>query len=318
MDAAGLNGGAVRDNGNGTVNYTAANDFVGEDQFSVTVTDNRGATTTATASVRVNGAPQVQGTQISVAPGAAVSGQISASDPEGDPLVVTVVEPPAQGSVVFPDTSARFSFTYTADAQAAGEDVFKVNVSDGFAASTAVVTVAFDAPPPANTPPVADDTAVRVTAGEVLTGQVTARDADGDTLVFAVVDAPQQAQDFSLSSEGVFNYTAPAVTATTQDSFTFKVNDGRDDSAVATVSITIEPPAAAAPSPPADPPAEPAPAGGAADTPPAGAGGGNEAATRPSDGGDSGGGAWDRLLALGLVVLGLGRLRTRKRAGRRR
>ena len=61
-------------------------------------------------------------------------------------------------------------------------------------------------------------------------------DADGDSLTYTVVSQP---------AHGTLSGTAPNVTYTPaadyngNDSFTFKVNDGTEDSAIATVSITV-------------------------------------------------------------------------------
>jgi len=65
---------------------------------------------------------------------------------------------------------------------------------------------------------------------------LTGSDADGDPLTFAVVNGPPN---------GALSGTAPNLTYTPaanyngSDSFTFRVNDGLTNSAVATVSITV-------------------------------------------------------------------------------
>lgn len=72
------------------------------------------------------------------------------------------------------------------------------------------------------------DTSVEVT--------LTGSDADGDTLSFTLVDSP---------ANGSISGTAPNLIYTPEsdfagsDSFTFKVNDGTDDSATATINIVV-------------------------------------------------------------------------------
>jgi PKD repeat protein len=67
---------------------------------------------------------------------------------------------------------------------------------------------------------------------------LTASDLDGDSLTFSVVANP---------SNGSLSGTVPNLTYTPTlnfdgtDSFTFKVNDGKEDSDIATVSITVNP-----------------------------------------------------------------------------
>ena len=76
----------------------------------------------------------------------------------------------------------------------------------------------------------AEDTAVAIVLGGT--------DAEGDGLSFAVVDAP---------GNGVLSGTAPDLLYTPNgnfngdDSFTFRANDGSDDSAPATVSVSVSP-----------------------------------------------------------------------------
>src|SRR5207244_7161097 len=76
----------------------------------------------------------------------------------------------------------------------------------------------------------AEDTAKPIT--------LTATDADGDTLTYAIVTAP---------AHGTLSGVAPAVTYTPAanyngpDSFTFKANDGTLDSNAATVTLAVTP-----------------------------------------------------------------------------
>ena len=88
----------------------------------------------------------------------------------------------------------------------------------------------------ANAPPVAQDEAVTTNAGVALNITLAASDADGDTLTFSLVTLP---------SHGTLSGTAPDLTYTPDagfngnDSFTYNTNDGKIDSNMATMSITI-------------------------------------------------------------------------------
>ncbi len=121
-------------------------------------------------------------------------------------------------------------------ANASGTSIITVTVLDaegGDASTSFVATVT-----PANDAPVAvaqgvttlEDTAVGVT--------LVGSDVDGDALGYTVVTGP---------AKGSLSGTAPQLTYTPDadahgtDSFTFRVNDGTADSAVATVSIEITP-----------------------------------------------------------------------------
>ncbi|HZP46923.1 MAG TPA: choice-of-anchor tandem repeat GloVer-containing protein [Vicinamibacterales bacterium] len=90
----------------------------------------------------------------------------------------------------------------------------------------------------ANHAPVANNQSVSTPANTPLGVTLTAADADGDPLTFAIVTAP---------GHGSLSGTTPNLTYTPSagyfgaDSFTFKANDGTADSNVATVSITVTP-----------------------------------------------------------------------------
>ena len=95
-----------------------------------------------------------------------------------------------------------------------------------------------------NRAPTANEQALSTNAGTALPITLSGADADSDALVFSVVDQP---------THGTLSGTAPDLTYTPAagysgpDSFTFKANDGIADSNLATVSITVNPPANAAP-----------------------------------------------------------------------
>jgi hypothetical protein len=90
--------------------------------------------------------------------------------------------------------------------------------------------------PSGNTAPLADDQAVSTGEDSAVGITLTATDADGDPLTYAVVDLPAHA---------VLSGTAPHLTYTPDadyhgpDSFTFRANDGLAYSNIATVSITV-------------------------------------------------------------------------------
>ena len=68
-------------------------------------------------------------------------------------------------------------------------------------------------------------------------GQVTAADVDGDSLIYSVVSGPAHGT-VAMNADGSFSYN-PDVNYNGTDSFTYKVNDGIVDSNVATVSIMV-------------------------------------------------------------------------------
>ncbi|MFZ7823861.1 Ig-like domain-containing protein [Priestia sp. 40] len=86
----------VPNNGNavisqdGTFIYTPNNDFIGNDQFTILITDPEGATALSTIFVRVletNGTTTSQDLQISTDEDTPVTNQIIATNVNGNPLV---------------------------------------------------------------------------------------------------------------------------------------------------------------------------------------------------------------------------------------
>jgi len=89
-----------------------------------------------------------------------------------------------------------------------------------------------------NDPPVANEQTITTIEDTPVIIVLTASDVDNDPITFSIVSGPLH---------GVLNGTAPTLVYSPnlnyngQDSFTFKVNDGKADSNVATVSISISP-----------------------------------------------------------------------------
>ncbi|MFQ6084398.1 MAG: S8 family serine peptidase, partial [Candidatus Aminicenantia bacterium] len=90
----------------------------------------------------------------------------------------------------------------------------------------------------ANNPPVANSQSVTTNEDTSVAITLTATDPDGDPLTYSIVSQP---------ANGLLSGTAPNVTYIPNanyngpDSFTFKANDGKVDSNIATVSITVMP-----------------------------------------------------------------------------
>ncbi|MEO7099864.1 MAG: Ig-like domain-containing protein, partial [Luteolibacter sp.] len=101
------------------------------------------------------------------------------------------------------------------------------------------LAVSINVPAPANLPPVAQGQSMAMNEDASMAVTLAATDPNNsDPLTYAIVSAPQH---------GALTGTAPNLTYTPApnyfgaDSFTFKANDGTVDSAVATVSITVNP-----------------------------------------------------------------------------
>ena len=91
-----------------------------------------------------------------------------------------------------------------------------------------------------NTEPIAQDGSVTTSQNQQLNIKLNANDADGDNLLFTIVDDPSNGQLGNVKpSTNTVTYT-PDEDYSGEDNFTFIVNDGTSDSKEATVSITVE------------------------------------------------------------------------------
>jgi LPXTG-motif cell wall-anchored protein len=173
---------------------------------------------------------------------AAVAGAL-ANDTDADTLAASLtaalVTDVSHGTLTL---AADGSFGYVPAANYHGPDSFSYTVSDETSTSTAAtVSITVDPLPDA---PVADDdaygtprdTVLTVAAPGPLDGDV---DADGDahTIDTAHTTAPAHGA-LSLAADGAFTYT-PAAGYVGPDSFTYVATDGANDSAPATVTLTV-------------------------------------------------------------------------------
>ncbi len=94
-----------------------------------------------------------------------------------------------------------------------------------------------------NAAPLAQSTALSVTVGQTASGTVSASDANAaDVLSYEIVTTPQHGSLTAWDTvNGTFTYSSQTDLGleTVADSFTYRVQDGLDASAVATVSITL-------------------------------------------------------------------------------
>ncbi|HEX8698372.1 MAG TPA: Ig-like domain-containing protein, partial [Myxococcaceae bacterium] len=195
--------------------------------------DHRGVTDRARARLISTNSPPVATPLTTTTPeDTAVAVTLAGTDPENDPLTFTVVTQPANGTL----SGTAPNLTYTPAANYNGADSFTFRVSDGSAASAAA-TVSITVQP-VNDAPVAQAQSVTVQEDGSLAIVLTGTDVENSPLTFTVVTQP---------ARGTLSGTAPNLTYTPTanysgaDSFTFRVSDGSATSAVATVSITVQP-----------------------------------------------------------------------------
>ncbi|XTP34570.1 Ig-like domain-containing protein [Mycobacterium sp. TJFP1] len=248
--------------------------YTDTDRFRVLLDDGHGATRAITVRVRIaphNSAP-VSGTPTYGPPDpstGAIGGSVTATDPDGDRITYRLSAPPHRGALVVTG-DGRFTYTPTPVARHAAAtgrvgtttDAATVEAGDSLGALTSIpltFTIL-----PANSPP----SSLRATVGQpdsttgIVTGAVTADDADGDPLTYSGSTVTTKGA-VSVAAAGTFVYTptaiarqnaqAPDATATDRaDSFVVTVDDGHGG--MATLPVTVAIGSVPVPDPPDPPP----------------------------------------------------------------
>ncbi|WP_127496598.1 Ig-like domain-containing protein [Paenibacillus glycanilyticus] len=236
LDTAPVNGTVVL-NSDGTYTYTPNPNYSGSDSFTFKANDGKLDSLPATVSItinEVNEAPVAQNDTVQTEEDKPLNSSVHATDGDGDTLHYSVVNQPAHGDLTLnPDGT----FTYTPDPNYNGPDSFTFKANDGSedsntASVNITVTPVNDAPTAnAGTKTTAEDTPVN--------GSVSGSDVEESPLTYAIVTPPQHGT-VDLKPDGTYTYT-PDPNFNGEDSFTFKANDGTDDSAPAKVDITVTP-----------------------------------------------------------------------------
>ncbi|GAB4475864.1 MAG: hypothetical protein OHK0037_37280 [Elainellaceae cyanobacterium] len=229
----------------GAFTYLPNAGYVGPDSFSFQANDGSGApnalSNVAAVNIMVNfgnNAPVANSSNLTTNEDVAVPGTLSGTDGDNDPLTYAIATGPSQGSITAFDSSTG-AFTYTPNPNANGSDSFSFRVFDGFEESApATVTITINA---INDAPVANAATLTTRTGKTEVSVLTATDVEGDPLSFSIVSAPAHGTvTITNALTGEYTYTANAGFSGS-DSFTFRANDGTDDSAPATVNITVGP-----------------------------------------------------------------------------
>lgn len=213
--------------------YTPNENFNGADSLSFKVSDGSLESAIATVNITVNpvnDAPSADDQTVATDEDTAMTITLTGSDVDGDALSYAIAVAPIHGilSGTAPD------LIYTPSENFNGTDSFTFETSDGaLSSSPATVSITIQ---PVNDAPVAVDQSVITDEDSAASVTLTGSDIDGDSLSYAVLDAPLN---------GTLSGTAPDLTYTPNadfhgaDSFTFEVNDGTVSSAPATVTITV-------------------------------------------------------------------------------
>ncbi len=225
-------------NADGSYSFVPATDYNGPvPAATYTVDDGNGGTDTATLTIAVtvvNNAPVATDDAQTTTEDTSVSGTVTSTDVDGDPLITTLDSGPSNGSaIVNPDGT----YSYTPEPDFIGTDSFTVLVDDGNG-GTDIATVTITVTP-VNDAPVATDDARTTPEDTPVSGVVTSTDVDGDALTASLDSGPSNGS-VTVNPDGTYSYT-PDPDFTGTDSFTVLIDDGNGGTDTATVTITVTP-----------------------------------------------------------------------------
>lgn len=203
---------------------------------SVTVKANQEVRLDFQFDVLANLLPVAQDQEVTTKKDTVVNITLNALDPDGDTLTFGLVRLPAHGTLsgTAPDLS------YIPQSGFMSNDSFIFKANDGKADSN-LATITIDITS-INTEPIVvndiysmdEESALNVAAPGIL-GNDT--DIDGDTLIAILVSEPTHGT-LTLNGNGSFIYI-PHANYNGSDSFTYKANDSKTDSGIATVNVTV-------------------------------------------------------------------------------
>jgi gliding motility-associated-like protein len=218
------------------ISYRPNPAFTGTDSFTFKVNDGTTDSNIATVSLFLtpvtNVAPVANNQNVAVPEDMPTSIILSATDLDGNSLSYTVQTPPVHGTL----SGTEPNLIYSPDLNYTGPDSFTFKVNDGLLDSnigTVNITVT-----PVNDAPTSNGQSVTTQEDVAKSITLVGNDVEGDALNYIIVSAPTHG---SLTGSGSSRLYTPALNYNGADSFTFKVNDGSNDSNVSTVSITLTP-----------------------------------------------------------------------------
>ena len=214
-------GSVLLDDVTGSFAYSPNPDAAGNDVFTIIATDG---CDDAIITINVHNETELvitnSSTNVVVNQGKSTSGQIEASDADGDTLSYSIKTHPTKGTLSLNNNTG--AWTYNSSKSAEGKDNFTVTVTDGNTSEDVTYNLTINIPPVFDT---LNQTQIQTEQNESYIGTVVSSDADGDKLTYSILVDGTKGSATIDPNTGRYVYR-PNDNAAGDDSFVIGVSDG--------------------------------------------------------------------------------------------
>ena len=218
-----------------TATYTPESNYSGSDSFTFIANDGSDDSNIGTVSISITAistAPVVENITVTTLEDIPVVINLSEENDDDGNLTYSMASDngPTNGTVLISGSSV--TFTPAENTNETGYFTYFAIDGDNYS-NIGEITIEIT---PVNDAPIANDSAETTNESDFIELTLTATDVDNDNLIYSIVSHPTNG---SLEYDGATVYYFPTANFTGNDNFTFKVNDGVEDSNTATVTITV-------------------------------------------------------------------------------
>ena len=224
------------------ITYTPNANFYGTDTVAYTASNGTYTSDPVTITITVEGEddePTTNDVSATTDEDTAVTLTLDATEIDGDNYSFSIVSQPTNGTLGSVNGN---QVEYTPNQDFNGTDTFTFEATDDrtFRRNVATATITVNA---VNDAPVANDVTASMNENKEFTRlmpvtiTLDATDVEGDDLTYSIVGTPSNGTLGSITNNQVI-YT-PSQDWNGEDTFTYKANDGTDDSNTATVTVTV-------------------------------------------------------------------------------
>jgi len=204
--------------------------FVGEDTFFFKVNDGRVDSKLAIVTIRVIELPETYSRTFGTQEDTPITFTLPVDDPRGQGLQFDILSLPEFGRL----SGEGSKRGYTPNPGFDGVDQFSFRVMDGtFESNVSIIKIVVS---DSNRAPTALPASIALNQNQGKVIRLTVSDPDQDPLTYEVVSKPEHG---SLVWVGLYFLYTPLLNFAGEDQFKYKVNDGKLDSEIVTVNLSV-------------------------------------------------------------------------------